>query len=407
MRLTILLASSATVLMLAPSFASADDWVAAKLRGRVLQLVDNTWQPLTRGDVVSDDRVIRTIKGARVTFQRGNETIDLGGDTQIQIRDKSGRQFTTVQQYYGTVAVEADVRNVQHFAVTTPHLAAVVKGTRFTVVSGKHGAEVSVQRGHVEVEDRDTHQSTMLSVGQSAQTSSGTPLAVAGKGELPTIYAANGEPVSPEAKPGKASDQLQSPKAAAAAAREAAIAAGASKREADKAAKAAEKEAKAEAKAADKQAAAVAYQTAIANGASAKQAEREAKDAAREVKEEAKAADKEARAEEKAAAQAGKSDSKGGGSGDSGSDGGKGADKGDPGRGSDSGDSGKSHGESDDGGGNGGGGGGNGGGGSSGGGSESGSGNGGGGGSVDNSGGGSGGDSGGGGDGGKGHGKKD
>ena len=50
--------------------------------------------------MVSDERLIRTIKGGRVTFLRGNEIIDLGGDTQIQIRDKSGRKFTTVQQYF-------------------------------------------------------------------------------------------------------------------------------------------------------------------------------------------------------------------------------------------------------------------------------------------------------------------
>jgi len=399
-------ASVATALMCATSIAMADDWVATKLRGRVLQLVDNEWQPLGRGDIVSDDRVVRTIKGARVTFQRGNETIDLGGDTQIQIRDKSGRQFTTVQQYFGTVSIEADVRQVEHFSVTTPQLAAVVKGTRFTVVSNEKGAKVSVQRGHVEVEDRDTHQSTLLAVGQSAQTSNGTPLAVAGKGQLPTVYAANGKPVNPDAaKPAKASDQPQSPKAAAAAAREAALAAGASKREADQAAKTAEKEAKAEAKAAEKQAAAAAYQQAIANGASPKQAEREAKEAAKDAKEESKTAEKEARAEEKAAELAGKSESKGGDNGNSG----KSSDSGNSGKGSDSSDSGKGHGKSDDGGGSGNGNGNSGGnaGGSSGGsGSDSGNANGGGGGGSSDSGGGgggtssSGGDSGGGGGGG-------
>lgn len=45
------------------------------------------------------------------------------------------------------------MENVQHFAVQTPFLAAVVKGTKFTVVSSKTGAEVAVQRGNVEVED--------------------------------------------------------------------------------------------------------------------------------------------------------------------------------------------------------------------------------------------------------------
>ncbi len=59
--------------------AAADDWVAAKLRGRVLQLVGAEWQPLARGDVVSDDRVIRTLASGRVDFERGAEVISMGG----------------------------------------------------------------------------------------------------------------------------------------------------------------------------------------------------------------------------------------------------------------------------------------------------------------------------------------
>ena len=252
MRFTTLIAASiAATLTFPPSFAIADDWVATKLRGGVLQLVDGDWVKLRRGDIVSDDSVIRTVKGGRVAFERGDETIEMGGDTQIQIIDRSGRKFTTVRQHFGSVTVEADVRQVQHFAVQTPHLAAVVKGTRFTVVSGRDEAKVSVQRGHVAVEDSDTHQTTLLSVGQSASTADGgIPLAVSGRGTMPVIYAANGKPAVGSAATGRS----DSPKAAAAAAREAALVAGASKKEADRAARAAEKEAKAEEKAAEKEA---------------------------------------------------------------------------------------------------------------------------------------------------------
>ena len=108
--------------------AFADDWVAVKLRGQVLQLVGDDWSRLQRGDVVSDDRVIRTLGNGRVDLQRDAEVISLGGNTQIQIKDKTGKRYTTVQQYFGTVEVEAEVQNVQHFAVQTPLLAAVVKG---------------------------------------------------------------------------------------------------------------------------------------------------------------------------------------------------------------------------------------------------------------------------------------
>ena len=129
----------------------ADDWVVTKLRGAAAILTGETWGPLKRGDVVSDDRAIQTLDGGRITLQRGKEVIELGPHTAVRIDDRTGQQFTTVKQYFGTVAVEAEVKDVQHFAVRTPYLAAVVKGTRFTVHSDDEGADVSVERGRVAV----------------------------------------------------------------------------------------------------------------------------------------------------------------------------------------------------------------------------------------------------------------
>lgn len=197
--LRLLTAVLGAVLVLMPLAAFADDWTATQLRGQVVQLVDNQWQPLKRGMVVPDSRVVRTMKTGRVTFERGSETVDLGPDTQIQIYDKAGKKpFTTVKQYFGTVAIEADVRNVQHFGVDTPFLAAVVKGTRFTVTSGKTGSSVSVRRGHVAVEDLHNHHRVLLSVGQTATidtATTGGDIAVSGSGKLPTVVDSKGKPV--------------------------------------------------------------------------------------------------------------------------------------------------------------------------------------------------------------------
>lgn len=153
-----LLALLATLLamLVVPATALADHWRVTKLRGPVLQLVEGAWAPLRRGDVVPDDRVLRTLPRGRVELQRGAEIVSLGGETQVQIHDIEGRRFTTVQHYFGTVTIEADVRNVEHFAVQTPYLAAVVKGTRFTVTTGGAGVAVEVERGNVGVVGRVT-----------------------------------------------------------------------------------------------------------------------------------------------------------------------------------------------------------------------------------------------------------
>ena len=180
--------------------AVADDWVAVKLRGTVSQFVDQQWQPLKRGDVVPDARFIRTALNGVVQFSRGGETIDLQPNTQIQIFDRHGaKPFTTVNQSFGTVAIEANVENVQHFSVQTPFLAAVVKGTKFVVTSGRTASRVKVNRGHVLVEDNHDQSHVTLSVGQSASvdtTRAAGNIVVSGTGQLPVVLNQNEVPVA-------------------------------------------------------------------------------------------------------------------------------------------------------------------------------------------------------------------
>lgn len=186
-----------------PGVALADTWVAVKLRGAVVQLIDGDWVEMRRGDAVPDDRVIRTLKTGKVTFKRGKETIDLAPQTQIQIVDKTGKQFTTVKQHFGTVSVEAEVRNVQHFEVLTPHLAAVVKGTKFIVSSGKSGGSVKVTRGRVAVEDQHNGQSVTVVAGQLVEAGIGKDMDVSGRGKLPAVVDSKGNPVVETASAGK------------------------------------------------------------------------------------------------------------------------------------------------------------------------------------------------------------
>ena len=70
----------------------ADDWTAVRLRGEVFVYRDG-WVKLERGDVVSDDSIIRTVGRGRVSFERGAETIDLLPDSQMRILDQTGQGY--------------------------------------------------------------------------------------------------------------------------------------------------------------------------------------------------------------------------------------------------------------------------------------------------------------------------
>jgi hypothetical protein len=178
--------------------AFADEWQAVKLRGSVFVFVDDAWAQLERGDLVPDNRVIRTAPKSRVQFMRGEETIDLGPDTQIRIFDRVGQEFTIVQEHFGEVAVEVERRNVQHFAIQTQFLVAVVKGTRFTVNADVNGAKVSVLRGQVEVRDVARKLTVDVTPGQHASVGEAESLTISGPGTLAPIVAYAGDPLAAE-----------------------------------------------------------------------------------------------------------------------------------------------------------------------------------------------------------------
>ncbi len=129
---------------------------------------NSAWVRLSRGEIVSDSSVIRTLENGAVEFVRDRETIDLGPNTQIQIFDRTGRRYTTVREFFGSVSVEANVENVRHFAVQTPFVAAVVKGTIFDVASDARASTVTVERGRVGVEDIKRRLHTVITPGQQA-----------------------------------------------------------------------------------------------------------------------------------------------------------------------------------------------------------------------------------------------
>ena len=105
-----LFGATAIALVLSAVPATADNWTATKLRGGVFVWTNDDWQQIGRGQVVPDGTVMRTQRNGRVTLARGEETVALGPDTQIDVIDKDGQLFTTVKQWYGEVEIEAEVQ---------------------------------------------------------------------------------------------------------------------------------------------------------------------------------------------------------------------------------------------------------------------------------------------------------
>ena len=113
---------------------------------------------------------IRTGPNGRVLLTRGAESMMIAPNSVVGLPTEAKPGLsTTIAQQAGSVLFDVEKRNVQHFAVETPHLAAVVKGTQFRVTVTASGANVAVSRGQVEVADFKSGQIAQVLPGQMAK----------------------------------------------------------------------------------------------------------------------------------------------------------------------------------------------------------------------------------------------
>ncbi|HEY8575640.1 MAG TPA: FecR family protein [Devosia sp.] len=158
-------------------------WTVDRVRGTAEQLDGGRWVTLIRGAVIVDDQMVRTGSDGRVGLIRGLERVELAPGTEIRLHEGEGK-LTSFEQSSGSLTADVERKNVQHFSVQTPFLAAVVKGTRFQVTVGSNAAQVTVDRGTVQVQDTENDLVVDLRPGQEAQVTSTEPLLVSGSGPV-------------------------------------------------------------------------------------------------------------------------------------------------------------------------------------------------------------------------------
>jgi len=188
-----LLTVLASILLGVGSNAHAQDaWRISKSSGDV-SIMTEGFQPiaLTAGMSLQPGSSIRTGQNGRVLLMRGNETILVSANSAISFpkSSKPNGMSTTILQQAGSILLEVEKRAINHFEVETPHLSAVVKGTRFQVTMSGNDTRVGVFRGQVEVTELKSGQHALINAGQNATVSVQGPagLSLSGMGPLGPI----------------------------------------------------------------------------------------------------------------------------------------------------------------------------------------------------------------------------
>jgi hypothetical protein len=156
----------ALMMMSAPALAQAPAWMVSEVSGRVQLMENGHSRTATRGALLSSGATITTAASSRAVIVRGQEFVVISPGTRIRVPEASGA--SSIMQMiadYGSALFRIEKKSTPHFGVQTPYLAAVVKGTTFTVTVGPEGGKVRVTEGAVEVSTLDGGASDLVTPG--------------------------------------------------------------------------------------------------------------------------------------------------------------------------------------------------------------------------------------------------
>ena len=204
-----------------PAGAAAEEWAVQRLAGEAWVTSPlGTRSNLAVGMTIVSGATVVTGERARAMLVRGRESMVIGPVSVIAIVEHPTQSLsTTVIEKAGSVTFDVEHRNVQHFAVETPMLAAVVKGTRFTVAVGRANGGVGVTRGAVQVTALASGQVGTVVAGQRASVDH-RGLSVSGRAGAAAVQA--GPPRAPMVAPASevspaslvTSDEVSGPRSA-------------------------------------------------------------------------------------------------------------------------------------------------------------------------------------------------
>ena len=151
------------------SIAAPSQWQVSEASGEVRLTHDGQSRAAVRGALLASGSTITTGARARAVIVRGEEFVVISPGSQLRV--PAANSPNTVMQMiedFGTAVFKIKKKSTPHFGVQTPYLAAVVKGTTFTVTVGPEGGSVQVTEGAVEVSTLDGGAADLVEPGDIA-----------------------------------------------------------------------------------------------------------------------------------------------------------------------------------------------------------------------------------------------
>jgi hypothetical protein len=173
-------------------------WRVSEVSGDVRVVEAGRTRAATRGMLLSSGSTIATAARARAVIVRGQDYVQISPSSRLTVPAAPQGRGGIIQMLtdWGTALFRIEHRAVPHFGVQTPYLAAVVKGTVFTVTVGEAGASVQVTEGAVEVSTLDSGAVELIRPGMIGSVSAADLQQLNVEGETSRSIRSNGTPVT-------------------------------------------------------------------------------------------------------------------------------------------------------------------------------------------------------------------
>ena len=127
------------------AFAQSGPWTVSEASGQVVIRTAAGDRAAERGATIAAGQQVVTGSNGNATIVRGREFVTVRPNTRITIAPRE-RERSVVQmiQDFGSAIFNIGRQPDPHFGVDTPYLAAVVKGTTFTITVSQAGAAMQV-----------------------------------------------------------------------------------------------------------------------------------------------------------------------------------------------------------------------------------------------------------------------
>ncbi|HEX9836207.1 MAG TPA: FecR family protein, partial [Alphaproteobacteria bacterium] len=146
-------------------------WRLAEISGVVqVQRGDGAWRAAAPGTALVAGQALATGADGRAVLRADGDVITVSPGSHVLVPNEGGdASGANIVQRLGTLLYKVERAPQRRFAVDTPFLAAVVKGTVFTVVVRADGGALQVTEGAVEVAALASGEVALIRPGQIAQ----------------------------------------------------------------------------------------------------------------------------------------------------------------------------------------------------------------------------------------------